>query len=810
MRLYLRTRSWLVLAQGSSVERYHPEGQSKIIDLQVLKYKHRRTDSCTIARVRYDRGEISPHTRLFVREPFFWNLRSLSRFGPECRNKDGVECINNVRGPKAAIGSRFALSLQTKTPKGGVRCQLRFFECRVTKMPGLPTQGNQLLEFGGRSRSPPLGVSNLLLLPRLVGLKPSAARSNFWTSERRRLLLAAMSLNAFGEQEEDSNSGYHNGGGVDPQNSKRTAYTGQWRTPPMPLYPSSTTTPPSLRDDEHDDVTHAFDNDDQLGAPWSDKTEDYAAALQDAYRRGAQAALEAAQHPQQQPLPPGRAGAGTGGASVPLLSSASCPEFQLPRQYARTTAAPQPILPAPIVPNPLAPQQQQEQQQMAPPPPQSFSGDAAMPPPPPVVTSHHLMGPPIASHHPVQVPGLQLVTPLTSPTPPHFQAGAPVIMPPQMPPTPSIRTSPVLSSASVGGGGGRPPLAPPPHLRSSPPSSRTNTTASSSTSAAMRAASLPDFQRFRYDPEDEKRQKRLARNRASARLRRLRKKNLVRHSRGYISPSHVCARQNTHSSIVRSQILVHSPSWSSSVPFLVVSQVEAYEVEVTLMERTLESLKKHEWGRIATTTTDGVGSNSGGDVTSAAALIEALSMDRGQQPLTEPERRQAAVDLLDQQLEFLAMLEEELLEQSVLYRLNEHREDDAFKELHDVLQLSDEQYAMLAEASVGWDDEWHAVQTLQSSLRAMRDSDWLWSAGAHSIVHEFVSILGPNQLSKFLLWTDHNSDAIDDLDGVNAAPSSTSGETTPDYCGGPIFQFGVSSNPDSLLDGSGKSGLQDD
>jgi hypothetical protein len=43
---------------------------------------------------------------------------------------------------------------------------------------------------------------------------------------------------------------------------------------------------------------------------------------------------------------------------------------------------------------------------------------------------------------------------------------------------------------------------------------------------------MPDMSTYAAQAEEEKRQKRLARNRASARLRRLRKKNLVRFSFG--------------------------------------------------------------------------------------------------------------------------------------------------------------------------------------------------------------------------------------------------------------------------------------
>lgn len=47
------------------------------------------------------------------------------------------------------------------------------------------------------------------------------------------------------------------------------------------------------------------------------------------------------------------------------------------------------------------------------------------------------------------------------------------------------------------------------------------------TTAPARTMSLPDMTTYAAQQEEDKRQKRLARNRASARLRRLRKKNLV-------------------------------------------------------------------------------------------------------------------------------------------------------------------------------------------------------------------------------------------------------------------------------------------
>jgi hypothetical protein len=177
--------------------------------------------------------------------------------------------------------------------------------------------------------------------------------------------------------------------------------------------------------------------------------------------------------------------------------------------------------------------------------------------------------------------------------------------------------------------------------------------------------------------------------------------------------------------------------------------------------------------------------------------MEALSLDRGQQPLSAEERRQAAVDILDQQLEFVGMLQDGLLEQYVLVQLT--RDTGELSDLKEALQLSPEQCARIADSAVGWDDEWRALQTVKSSLLAMRNSTWLLDDGGNSIVDGFLSILQKSQISKLLLWSDHNGEAIDDLDFVNA-----SFDSNPAGC--PVFQFGVSNNPDTLLEPSPGNG----
>jgi hypothetical protein len=245
--------------------------------------------------------------------------------------------------------------------------------------------------------------------------------------------------------------------------------------------------------------------------------------------------------------------------------------------------------------------------------------------------------------------------------------------------------------------------------------------------AAQRSVSLPDMSSYAAQQEDEKRQKRLARNRASARLRRLRKKNLV----------------------------------------------DAYEVEVGRLETTLAQLQQHAWGASS----------------SSSALAEALSMDRGQQKLTVPERHEAAKEILQQQWQFVKQLEELMQEQWVLQQVASGTGE--WPELQDTLQLSNEQCQQILEQAAGWHEEWNALQTVKTSLQAMKDNNWLWNEGCSTITDQFLSILHSNQISKFLLWADHNSEAIEELEGVHAIPV---------VADAPVFQFGMDNNPNSAAD----------
>jgi hypothetical protein len=191
--------------------------------------------------------------------------------------------------------------------------------------------------------------------------------------------------------------------------------------------------------------------------------------------------------------------------------------------------------------------------------------------------------------------------------------------------------------------------------------------------------SLPDMTQYAAQQEDDKRQKRLARNRASARLRRLRKKNLV----------------------------------------------DAYEQEVGSLQSTLAALQAHRWG-----TADHAG-----------ALADALSMDRGQQVLDEAaDRKREAASLLAQQLQWVAMLEDVLLEDRVLHELatTETMENPELAQLAATLQLSPSQRESIVESQRGWQEEWEALQTVKASLVALQENEWLWNESVGSVAEQFM------------------------------------------------------------------------
>lgn len=160
-------------------------------------------------------------------------------------------------------------------------------------------------------------------------------------------------------------------------------------------------------------------------------------------------------------------------------------------------------------------------------------------------------------------------------------------------------------------------------------------------------------------------------------------------------------------------------------------------------------------------------------------------MERGQQAIRPEQRGSFIQGILAQQLKQVELLREAQLEQECLVLLAEDEQDELSKELQEVLQLTESQKDELRASSQGLEKEIEALETVASSLQAMVENEWLLNDGVQNIVDQFTSILHKNQLSKFLLWTDANVDAIDQLDHVQVQPLQ----------GAPIFTFGVETSP---------------
>lgn len=195
------------------------------------------------------------------------------------------------------------------------------------------------------------------------------------------------------------------------------------------------------------------------------------------------------------------------------------------------------------------------------------------------------------------------------------------------------------------------------------------------------------------------------------------------------------------------------------------------------MEKTLKQLQAHEWGKDD----------------DHKALLEALGMERGQQAIAPEQRTEIIQGILQQQMQQIQLLRQAQMEQEFLALVaSEGSEDDEMaRELQEILQLSDDQKSQLCQSSQGLDKEVEALETVAASLQAMHDNEWLVNDGVHKMTDQFTSILHKNQQSKFLLWTDANAEAIDQLDHVQVQPLQSA----------PIFTFGVETGPTDDDDG---------
>lgn len=222
--------------------------------------------------------------------------------------------------------------------------------------------------------------------------------------------------------------------------------------------------------------------------------------------------------------------------------------------------------------------------------------------------------------------------------------------------------------------------------------------------------------------------------------------------------------------------------------------MESYEAEVGVLESSLAKLKAHKWG-------------VGGDAT---AVLDALSMDRGQQKIDSEKRKELITSILGQQREQVRSLMDCQLETMILARIaqcddkgdesngdegtdlkmldavhDNDEMDSLTAELNEILDLTLEQKEKLRNSTQGIEEERRAIAVVDESLLALMSNTWLLSSGIEQCTDQFLEILNPTQVSKFLLWADHNSEAIDQLDYVNAPPANSAPSASP------TFVFGV-------------------
>ena len=234
-------------------------------------------------------------------------------------------------------------------------------------------------------------------------------------------------------------------------------------------------------------------------------------------------------------------------------------------------------------------------------------------------------------------------------------------------------------------------------------------------------------------------------------------------------------------------------------------QVDSYEGEVGVLEASLAKLRAHSWG---------VGSDPN-------ALLEALSMDRGQQHIPAEKRKELIQSIILQQREQVATIRDVQSEIMMLGLFARHGEqddeqkkadgeaqdDDAAaiaaeeaelaRELQELLNLTPEQKGQLQKTTEGLEEERRAIDTIDSCLEALASNDWLLNSGVEECTDRFMSILNPTQTSKFLLWADNNSEAIDQLDYVKAPPAGAPPVNAP------TFYFGME---EGCMQGDGGEG----
>ncbi|KAK1936616.1 hypothetical protein P3T76_010051 [Phytophthora citrophthora] len=218
--------------------------------------------------------------------------------------------------------------------------------------------------------------------------------------------------------------------------------------------------------------------------------------------------------------------------------------------------------------------------------------------------------------------------------------------------------------------------------------------------------------------EDDRRQRRLERNRASARVRREKKKGMV----------------------------------------------ETYEGEVSKLESSLNMLKNHEFG-----------------TGNAEELATALEYSSGEHLRHALMSKEAKMELMARILgqhsrntdAFRAQIRRANAENQALIAVATDN-SELFRSLRAQLGLTPEQCQHLARLAIPASDEARKLDAIRKCFSALRAHDWLYVPGIETILHQSRNTMTPHQFQKFLSWSVENRPSIDRLQFVPtpSAPQS--------------------------------------
>ncbi|CAI5744952.1 unnamed protein product [Peronospora destructor] len=217
--------------------------------------------------------------------------------------------------------------------------------------------------------------------------------------------------------------------------------------------------------------------------------------------------------------------------------------------------------------------------------------------------------------------------------------------------------------------------------------------------------------------EDDRRQRRLERNRASARVRREKKKGMV----------------------------------------------ETYEGEVSKLESLLNMLKNHEFGtgneeELATALENSSAEHLRHALMSKDAKMELMARILGQHSRNTDAIRRANAE-----------------NQALIAAASDNAE--LFLSLRTQLGLTDDQCQRIASFSVPASDEALKLDAIRKCFSALRAHDWLYVPGIETILHQSRNAMSTHQFQKFLSWSVENRPSIDQLQFM---PTSSVAESEKD------------------------------